>query len=170
MGTKADFYVGTRLGAEWVGSVGYDGHPDRDLRRRLSRVRTERGFRSSVAALLSEPRREPTLPGEGWPWPWEDSHCSDYVYAYVQTPRSSRGLGTVLVLCGVSSPKWETFSELDRRWRRQPLTVAAERCPTCGELVASPRVELPDMSERRASREVVLSKSGLVFLKLPSSS
>ena len=80
MGTRADFYVGRGLGAEWLGSIAWDGHPDGDASPVLGAPSAD-AFRSMVAELLSQ-RDDATLPDMGWPWPWADSDTTDYAYAY----------------------------------------------------------------------------------------
>lgn len=92
MGTRADFYVGVGPNAEWLGSVAYDGYrwgisPEESMlrqpnaaERRLRDATTEETFRSAVATELM--RRDGTTPDMGWPWPWEDSKLTDYVYYF----------------------------------------------------------------------------------------
>lgn len=83
MGTRADFYVGVGVEAEWLGSVGWDGyewqeHPDCPL----MVATTEDEFRKAVADIANE-REDWTLPEKGWPWPWDDSFTTDRAYAFV---------------------------------------------------------------------------------------
>lgn len=83
MGTRADFYIGTGEGAEWLGSIAWDGyeideadaHPVKD-------ASTKDEYRASVAEYLSG-RDDATLPDSGWPWPWDDSNTTDYAYSFV---------------------------------------------------------------------------------------
>jgi len=82
MGTRADFYVGVGQGAEWLGSVAFDGyqwaeHPDLPI----PSAHTEDEFRSAVHAEL-EGRDDATNPDQGWPWPWGDSGTTDYAYYF----------------------------------------------------------------------------------------
>jgi hypothetical protein len=79
VGTRADFYVGRGEHAEWIGSIGWDGYPpgidapvfaseDADT----YRIRVEEFLRNN----------EGIFPNEGWPWPWDTSHTTDYAYAF----------------------------------------------------------------------------------------
>lgn len=80
MGTRADFYVGRGKGAEWLGSVAFDGYPDGTPEPLLS-LRTEEEYRKAVGKILEE-EDSATKPEQGWPWPWEDSNTTDYAYAF----------------------------------------------------------------------------------------
>jgi hypothetical protein len=78
LGTRADFYVGRGLDAEWLGSIAWDGYEIPDSIRRAK----ERGaYRKAVKRFL-EGRDDATFPKDGWPWPWEDSATTDYAYAF----------------------------------------------------------------------------------------
>ena len=80
MGTRADFYVGRGLTAEWLGSVAWDGYPS-EFDGPLLRAGSEDGFRLAVKTELDS-RDDATTPDQGWPWPWENSGTTDYAYAY----------------------------------------------------------------------------------------
>lgn len=80
MGTRADFYVGDGPKAEWLGSVAWDGYEwAEDSPNPLESAKTEQQFRDAVAAIAYE-RDDFTDPSSGWPWPWDDSRLTDYVY------------------------------------------------------------------------------------------
>ena len=79
MGTRADFYVGRGEKAEWLGSVAWDGYPD-GMPDSIKNATEETGFRSVVATFL-DGRDDATKPQDGWPWPWDTSHTTDYAYA-----------------------------------------------------------------------------------------
>lgn len=86
MGTRADFYVGRREKAEWLGSIAWDGYPDgifgTDFPKSVPAVPLhETEWRNSITAFLAQ-RDDATLPRQGWPWPWENSQTTDYAYAY----------------------------------------------------------------------------------------
>ena len=82
MGTRADFYVGRGEGAEWLGSVAFDGYPEGIGNHIPFPVITaEDRWRDEVTKMLSE-RRDGTLPRDGWPWPWDTSDTTDYAYAF----------------------------------------------------------------------------------------
>jgi hypothetical protein len=80
MGTRADFYVGRGKNAEWLGSIAWDGYPD-GVPEPLLKKRTEKTYRAAVEAILSTDESA-TRPKDGWPWPWDDSHTTDYAYAF----------------------------------------------------------------------------------------
>lgn len=79
MGTRADFYVGRGLTAEWLGSVAYDGDP-RSWRPRLMAT-DEADYRMRVSRELAL-IESATFPSQGWPWAWNDSRLTDYSYAW----------------------------------------------------------------------------------------
>lgn len=81
MGTRADFYVGRGPTAEWLGSIGYDGFPDRGWPKAILKLCSEEAYREGVAKILAE-CDSATTPDQGWPWPWEDSRTTDYAYAF----------------------------------------------------------------------------------------
>lgn len=91
MGTRADFYIGRGLTAEWIGSIAWDGYPDGiDLSIRLAK--TESDFRIAVTLHLSK-RDDWTDPEQGWPWPWATSHTTDYAYAFDKDTVWTSGFG-----------------------------------------------------------------------------
>ena len=87
MGTRADFYIGRGLDAEWLGSQAWDGYPSAvipDLQRiahLAGSLTSEEGFRSTISAYLAK-RYDATLPEQGWPWPWDDSGTTDCAYCF----------------------------------------------------------------------------------------
>lgn len=80
MGTRADFYVGRGLEAEWLGSIAWDGHPE-GINKPLLSATTEEDYRNRVAIQIQE-TKSGTTPDMGWPWPWRDSRITDYAYAF----------------------------------------------------------------------------------------
>jgi hypothetical protein len=107
MGTRADFYVGRGPNAEWLGSIAWDGYPQRWLKRgmrndagvplAISNAKTEVEYREAVKHFLAR-RDDKTLPAQGWPWPWETSSTTDYAYAFIQG-RKGNPKGTVYTSC-----------------------------------------------------------------------
>ena len=81
MGTRADFYVGRGKDARWLGSHAYDGHPESVLAGPIGDSRSPEDFERAVAAHLAV-LDDATVPEQGWPWPWKDSHTTDYAYAF----------------------------------------------------------------------------------------
>lgn len=84
MGTRADFYVGQGINAEWIGSIQYNGYKEaiRDSNSSFFLARTEKTFRRNVSALIAHPDYGGVLPANGWPWLWDTSHDTDYTYAW----------------------------------------------------------------------------------------
>lgn len=80
MGTRADFYVGRGVEAEWLGSIAWDGYPD-GVTTSILTAETEDEYRLEVAKF-SQTRDDWTTPANGWPWPWDDSNTTDYAYAF----------------------------------------------------------------------------------------
>ena len=80
MGTRADFYIGRGLDAEWLGSIAWDGYPE-GIPAPVFSATTESEFRSRVAEFAAA-REDWTSPDKGWPWPWDDSGTTDYAYAF----------------------------------------------------------------------------------------
>jgi hypothetical protein len=78
MGTRADLYVGRGEQAEWLGSIAWDGDW---IPESISQAKTESGYRTAVTEFLAS-RDDGTVPSDGWPWPWDDSHTTDYAYAF----------------------------------------------------------------------------------------
>lgn len=89
MGTRADFYVGTGINAKWMGSIGLDGYPEGiqpekanfNQGEHLLESKTEEEFLQRLA-IFFEKRNDVTRVTQGWPWPWETSHTTDYAYAF----------------------------------------------------------------------------------------
>jgi hypothetical protein len=81
MGTRADFYVGRGANAEWIGSIAYDGYVDGPVSGILSVASSEDVWRQLVHDGVSK-RSDGTLPEQGWPWPWENSHTTDWSYTF----------------------------------------------------------------------------------------
>ena len=120
MGTRADFYVGRGLSAEWLGSIAHDGYPDGHPKALLE-LKDEAAFRQAVTKILvedEESKGHATTPDLGWPWPWDDSTTTDFAYAFDE--------GAVHAFC---------FG------RPEGATEAAEEVP---------KAAFPDMTARKA--------------------
>lgn len=76
MGTRADFYAGKGKEAEWLGSIALDGTY---IPEEILYAPDEAAFRREVAAFIAS-RDDGTVPGDGWPWPWDDSRLTDCSY------------------------------------------------------------------------------------------
>jgi len=95
MGTRADFYVGVGKPAEWLGSIAWDGYPD-GIDEAVLAAKNPEEFRAAVNHFLSD-RRDATLPNQGWPWPWDDSHTTDYAYRFVDGKVESLCFGQLII-------------------------------------------------------------------------
>lgn len=80
MGTRADFYIRKEGQMKWLGSQGWDGHPESIAGTVLSAT-TENEFEAAVVDYASK-RNDWTSPQNGWPWPWSDSRTTDYSYVF----------------------------------------------------------------------------------------
>ena len=128
MGTRADYYVGRGPDAEWLGSTAWDGYPHGVFEATPELFpATVETWREWVATLLAG-RGDATLPGQGWPWPWDNSRTTDFSYAW------DRG-----VIWG---------SEFGHSWFR--LDPDAEDFGQSEDDADGPKVDFPDMSARKA--------------------
>jgi len=80
MGTRADFYKGRGANAEWIASIAWDGYPD-GVPDNVKSAKTEEDYAAALSDFLST-RDDVTHPDDGWPWPWESSHTTDFAYAF----------------------------------------------------------------------------------------
>lgn len=124
MGTRADFYVGRGIDAEWLGSTAWDGYPDAKYIEALFGAMTEDEWREKVRRML-ESRDDASIAGiHGWPWPWDHSGTTDYAYTFE----------TGVVLFSRCGSKW---------WRTDQVKESCDDENDAKEAV------FPDMSERR---------------------
>ena len=83
MGTRADFYIRRESKplepSDWVGSIAWDGYPG-GIPKTVLKAKTTAAFRRALREL--QQRDDWTSPKEGWPWPWETSATTDYVYVF----------------------------------------------------------------------------------------
>lgn len=82
MGTKADFYLETEAGLEWIASYCYNGFPHGIAERiGLYKAKTANEFRNILYEGLNSDSAT-TFPEMGWPWPWDNSRLTDYAYLF----------------------------------------------------------------------------------------
>ena len=82
MGTRADFYIGKGEDAEWLGSFAWDGYPEGNPEEYgVMKAESENSFREAVENMR-EGEDHFTIPSQGWPWPWDNSHTTDYAYTW----------------------------------------------------------------------------------------
>jgi hypothetical protein len=79
VGTRADYYIGRGPDAIWLGSIAWDGDPH--THEPLLAATTKDEFLEAVREHCRG-RDDFTSPDDGWPWPWTDSHTSDYAYTF----------------------------------------------------------------------------------------
>lgn len=82
MPTRADLYVGTGVEAEWLGSFAFDGYPTGRVIE-LTDCTNEETWREKVQVMLAK-HTDSTFPHEGWPWPWNNGHLTDYSYTFAE--------------------------------------------------------------------------------------
>jgi hypothetical protein len=145
MGTRADFYVGRGEGAVWLGSIAMDGHPDSHVQdHKLAECDDELHFRARVANLLADVSHS-TLPEQGWPWPWKNSHTTDYAYTFAD--------GKALVSC------------FGQEW--SPLAGYIEMTEEQHDALADKAADVPrDMSAIASMAEPGSARSGIMVFSL----
>ncbi|HEY4024270.1 MAG TPA: hypothetical protein VGM75_36680 [Pseudonocardiaceae bacterium] len=97
MGTRSDFYVGTGTDAEWIGSLQFGCHPDALLKdwygHAALTARTHNAYREAVDQLLFTWAVNGLGAAHraryGWPWPWNTSHCNDWVLTFADSIEDS---------------------------------------------------------------------------------
>lgn len=107
MPTRADFYVGDGPGAEWLGSCSFDGQPA-ELDKAVLKAASQDEYREAVLRNLME-RPDGILPEDGWPWAWDDSYITDYVYSWRHGALWGRSTGEWFLIDRFSA----TFGETD---------------------------------------------------------
>lgn len=152
MGTRADFYIGRGIEAEWLGSQAWDGYPEAvipDLQQMAlaaGGLTTEAGFRSTITAYLAT-RDDATLPEHGWPWPWDTSATTDRAYCFDG--------GIIWTTMGYPMEQW-----FDVRALMAPGGVDEDGEPTGTPDPAA--VVWPDMSARK--NVTMGARSGLMVI------
>lgn len=86
MGTRADFYIAEGEHLNWVASQTHDGYlvdeakyPNTKAVKEASSVEE---FMEALGELAKDINKVWIWSDEGWPWPWENSHKTDYVYIF----------------------------------------------------------------------------------------
>jgi len=80
MGSKADFYLGRGVEAEWLGSIEWDGYPA-GLPTTFRTAITLGDYRAEIDSIL-DTRPDAIKAVDGWPWKWDSSHGTNYSYAF----------------------------------------------------------------------------------------
>lgn len=84
MGTRADFYI--RRGrvlrqVDWIGAIAWDGYPE-GVPNKILEAETEEDFLKAVQDMKKDRDDFVDPEKDGWPWPWENSYLTDYVYVF----------------------------------------------------------------------------------------
>ena len=147
MGTRADFYVGKGKGAEWIGSIAWDGYRD-GIPPQILQCQSEEAFRHAVTEFLAG-REDKTLPEQGWPWPWEDSSITDCSYWFFEG-RCWDAQGSPERYVPADEPSTQDDDgDLYRKW-----------------LEGHEVIQFPDMS-RMKQREKLGAHSGIMVIGVP---
>jgi hypothetical protein len=156
MGTRTDFYVDTGPTAEWIGSLQFGCHPDNLLKdwygHAALTARTPAAYRAATGQLLftwavnglgaTHP------PRHGWPWPWNTSHCNDWIVTFADgdTANGPDGDSTGNVDSGVymTAGGGYTWHRLDPDNPTPPLRCGPSNfAQWLSNPAAAPAVELP---------------------------
>ena len=92
--TKADFYTGHGKSAEWIGSIFRDGMPDK-IEEDILFSTTISQYERRVKTMLVK-KKDSILPGDGWPWLWQDSKMTDFSYFFFNEKVYTSFMGGVL--------------------------------------------------------------------------
>jgi hypothetical protein len=112
MGTRADFWVRNDKGAEWVGSVGWDGYQwDENPECFLMQAKTEQEFRVAVRSIQLQ-RTDFSCSETGWPWPWKNSVLTDYSYVFEDGRTQVYCFGSPVGPDGKTGPKATWFPDM----------------------------------------------------------
>ena len=78
MGTRSDFYIKNGNEVQWLGSASHDGYRWYETNT-FGNVTTIEEFQQE----LDEIRMNGSwVRQDAWPWPWADSHVTDYAYVF----------------------------------------------------------------------------------------
>ena len=80
--TKADFYIGNGIAANWIGSVYSDAYPSGIPIQILICVNPTL-FEEEVVEYIHRVQGVVKTDGDQWPWLWPDSQLTDYSYMFL---------------------------------------------------------------------------------------
>lgn len=78
MGSRADFYIGIDK-PRWIGSIFKDGHPW-NIPAEILIQTNKTMFEEMCIEFIESKKGVVSQYGHNWPWPWESSNMTDYVY------------------------------------------------------------------------------------------
>jgi len=155
MGTRADFYIQREEELEWMGAIAWDGY---DVTWKgqpegggIEDATTAEEFLTALGTFTKD-RDDWSSQEDGWPWPWEDSHLTDYSYVF-------NGESVDVYIYGTSKKL------------RDAYYAEEERCDEAGIECAMEEPEksniFPNMKDKQ--KEVAMGeKSGLMILGVPT--
>lgn len=80
--------MGEGASAEWLGSVAFDGYDvaehQEGIAATLRESKTREEFLKNLEMYFAAHGDDATLPDQGWPWPWNNSHTTDLAYCFVE--------------------------------------------------------------------------------------
>lgn len=80
--TKADFYIGTGIAANWIGSIFSDGYVH-GIPLDILICTNPTLFEELVVEFIQSREGVIKTNGDKWPWLWPDSRMTDYSYLYI---------------------------------------------------------------------------------------
>jgi len=80
--TKADFYIGNGIAANWIGSIYSDGYPN-GIPIQILICTNPTLFEEEVVEFLHKVKGIVKTDGGKWPWLWPDSQMTDYSYMFL---------------------------------------------------------------------------------------
>ena len=80
--TKADFYIGNGIAANWIGSIREDGYPN-GIPLNILICTNPTLYEELVVELIKERGGPIKTDGGMWPWLWPDSRMTDYSYMFL---------------------------------------------------------------------------------------
>jgi hypothetical protein len=79
--TRADFYIGQGVDANWIGSIFHDGYPTRIPLEILICVNPIL-YEELVVEFIKSDKGVVRSENGKWPWLWGDSRLTDYSYIF----------------------------------------------------------------------------------------
>jgi len=80
--TKADFYIGNGIAANWIGSIHSDGYPN-GIPIQILICGNPTLFEEEVIEFIHKVDGVVKTDGDKWPWLWPDSRMTDYSYMFL---------------------------------------------------------------------------------------
>jgi hypothetical protein len=81
--TKADFYIGRGIAANWIGSIFSDGYVN-GIPLKILICANPTLYEEEVVEFIESRDGIIKTNGDKWPWLWPDSRMTDYAYMFLQ--------------------------------------------------------------------------------------